>query len=340
MTVVFSEAWFEQHQVWLLRLLSWPIVGRVMRRVLAIRPHDVGWRHPIVQMTPHSYTVAHGDDTYTLDCRTHAKFAKRLHYILWPLWAALHAWDAWVANPFVPALNAGFDTLTVYPDAGDPGSTTVDGIVRVFLTDTFLNLRNNAGNSTWNSASDNGIQFQADVTASLYTNIYRSLFTFNTSSLTNNARISAATLSLYGSGSASDTGSINPSIDVTSAAPAFNNTLSPTDYSTLGTTSFSGSPISVAAWASSYNVFTLNASGRANVSVTGISRFGARESTYDMAGISPTWSSGTSMGFPMYFADQTGTTNDPRLEVTYELSSRLLSPNRLRPRVFAPGRAR
>ena len=76
--VVFSAAWFARHQRTLLWLLNAPVLGRWFRWVLCLRPHDVGYRKPIVQLLPHAYTVANADGTRTTDFRAHAKYAKRL----------------------------------------------------------------------------------------------------------------------------------------------------------------------------------------------------------------------------------------------------------------------
>lgn len=324
--VVFSPEWFAQHQTWLLRLLSWPLVGRVMRRVLAIRSHDAGWAKPMVQLLPHAYTVDNGDGTFTTDFRTHPKYAKRLFYVLWPVWAACHAWDSWVANPWMPELNLGFDTLMVYPDPGDPGATTVDGIVRRFTAaESFATIRTSAGNSTWNATTDNAVQFTADTTSNTWTNLYRSFFTFNTSALTGAAVISAATVSLFDSFGVSDPSGLGPGIDLVSVTPTANNALAESDYSAFGTTSYTGSPKTAGSWTSgAYNAFTLNATGLAAVSKTGITRIGARESTYDITGTTPAWTSGTNVGVGIYFSDQTGSSNDPKLEVTYTVPNFLL----------------
>lgn len=317
--VVFSAAWFERHQAWLLRLLTWPIVGRALRRVLAIRSHDVGWAKPIVQLLPHAYTVDNGDGTFTSDFRTHSKYGKRLFYVMWPLWAALHAWDMTVANPWMPELNLGFDTLTVYPDPGDPGATTIDGIVRRFTAaESFATIRSSAGNSIWNATSDNAVQFTADTTLNTWTNLYRSLFTFDTSALTGAAVIASTTVSLFDTFGVSDPSGLGPGVDLVSVTPTADNALTAADYSAFGTTSYTGNPKTAGSWSpSAYNVFTLNATGLAAVSKTGITRIGARESTYDITGATPTWTSGTNVGIGIYFADQTGSSNDPKLEVTY-----------------------
>jgi len=65
----------------------------------------------------------------------------------------------------------------------------------------------------------------------------------------------------------------------------------------------------------------LNATGRGNVSLTGISKFGSRNANYDVANSAPAFTAFASNGIQIYFADQAGTANDPKLVVTYTLPS-------------------
>lgn len=338
--VVFSADWFARHQRVLLVLLMLPFVGRLLRRVLAIRLHDVGWAKAVVQLTPHSYTVDNGDGTYTLDCRTHAKYAKRLHLVLWPLWCALHAWDRWVANPLMPVLNVGFDTLTVYPDPGS-GVTTDGTATRQAGDETWAALIAGAGSfSGTNTVQDSFFNFNAGATSNTYDNLYRSIFTLDTSTLTANAVIASATFSLYGTAQ-QDTFGATPTVDIYGATPASNSTISGSDFSQCGSTSYTGNPLAYASWSTAgYNSFALNTTGIAAIDETGITKFSCRNANYDVAGVAPTWSAGAQSYVYGYFADQTGTANDPKLDVVFSIPSKFLKPNALRPRVFAPGRAR
>lgn len=322
--VVFSAAWFERYQSVLLGLLRVPVIGRELRDVLAIRRHDVGYDGRIVALTPHSYTVANPDGTFTTDFRTHAKYAKRLRHQLDGLWRAAHAWDQYVANPFVPALNVGFDTLTQSPDPS-PETVSVDGrVVRQGVDESFAALRGGAGNSAAsNEATANFARLSCSATSGQFSGLYRAIMLFDTSSLGASAVVSSAVLSLYGTFK-NDPASWSPSLDIYSSAPASNTALVNADYGTLGTTSYTGAPISYASWASAYNDFTLNATGLAALALTGVSKFGARESVYDAANSAPTWSSGATMTMEGYFADQLGGTNDPKLVVTYTVPNFLL----------------
>lgn len=322
--VVFSAAWFERYQSVLLGLLRVPVIGRELRDVLAIRRHDVGYDGRIVALTPHGYTVANPDGTFTTDFRTHAKYAKRLRHQLDGLWRAAHAWDQYVANPLVPALNAGFDTLTVSPDP-NPETTSVDGVVRrQGVDESFASIRGGSGNSVDDTST--GLEFvrlACSATSNQFSALYRSILLFDTASLTAGAVISSAVLSLYGTFK-NDPAGWSPSIDIYGSAPASNTALANADYGTLGTTSYTSAPISYASWASSYNDFTLNATGIAAIAKTGVSKFGACESTYDAGNTAPTWSSGATMTMEGYFADQLGGTNDPKLVVTYTVPNFLL----------------
>ena len=322
--MVFSQAWFEQHQSRLLRLLALPILGRLFRRALAIRPHDIGYRKPIVELTPHSYTVVNDDGTFTTDFRTHAKYGKRLYYAGLPLWKALHAWDMAIANPLVPALNAGFDTLPFYPDPGN-GATTCDGyITRQTGDQTWASLIGGAGSFGGTTDTQQPLfNFNAGTASNTYDNMTRSMFTLDTSALPVNAVISLVTFSFYGTAK-QDTFGVSPDVDVYSLAPAQNNNFTAPDYSAIGSTSYTGSPISYASWlTAAYNVFTLNATGRAAVSRTGITKLGCRNANYDVAGVAPTWTASAQSYVFGYAADQTGSSNDPKLEVTFALSESL-----------------
>ena len=211
--VVFSREWFERHQRLFLTLLALPLIGRVMRRVLAIRSCDVGYRGRIVELLPHAYVVDNGDGTVTADFRTHDKYARRLYYQLLSLWQLLHAWDMAIANPFVPALNLGFDTLTVYPEP-DPATVAGDAIVqRAFVSESWGTLRAGAGTGvTAGQFGNNFFRFDADTTLNVWTGLYRSIFCFDTHSIGGNT-ITAATLSTWVYGK-DDPGGLTPDIDV------------------------------------------------------------------------------------------------------------------------------
>jgi hypothetical protein len=315
--VVFSAAWFDQHQRTLLRLLAWPLVGRWFRWVLCIRRHDVGYHGRIVALLPHAYTVANADGTLTTDFRTHAKYAKRLYYAFRPLWWTLHAWDQAIANPFVPALNAGFDTLTAYPDP-DPETVSVDGQLAVAIFgDTWANVI--IANA--NAVNDSGTQlifagFKGSPNANQWANLWRSMFLFDTSSIGSGV-VSDAILSLSGSAKLDDLAA-SPTVDVYTAAPASNTALATTDMPLVGSVSQTGSALAYASFSTTgYNDFTFNATGRSNIATSGVSKFSIRTANYDAAATGPPYLASTETSVTGFFADQSGSVGDPKLVVTY-----------------------
>lgn len=319
----FGSLFFLLHQGKLLWLLNAPIIGRWFRRVLRIsgESSSVG-RRRIFRILPHA--IFWGDGLrQKAEFRTHAKFSKRLYYAFRPLWWTLHAWDWAFADRWVPQLSFGFSTLTKYPNAdGDGGQNTVDGTVaRWSVDETWANIRTGAGNSpVSNVASSYPIRITASATTNKYAQLWRSIFLFDTSALTAGATISAAVLSLFGVNK-TDGNVIAPDIDIYTSTPASNTALANGDYAQIGSTSQTGAPITYGNWSIvAYNDFTFDATGRGNVSKTGISKFGARNANYDVAGTNPSgvgWVSAANSRMGSYFADQTGTANDPKLVVTY-----------------------
>lgn len=207
-------------------------------------------------------------------------------------------------------------TLTVYPAPG----VTVDGIIkRDVTTETWATIRDNAdGNEVdYSGAIYASARIAASSTTNQWSVITRSILLFDTSALTGDATISATVLSLYGFGK-NDGLSATPTIDIYTSTPASNTVLANGDYDQIGTTSQTGSPVTYAGWAAGvYNAFTFDATGIGNVSKTSISKFGVRNANYDVANTPPSWSSGAGFFFQYYSSNESGTSKDPKLVVTY-----------------------
>ena len=325
-SIVFSGAWFARHQRALLWLLAAPVLGRWFKWVLCIRPHDVGYRGRIVQLLPHAYVVDNGDGTRTGDFRTHEKFGKRLYYAFRPLWWSLHAWDALIANPLVPALNAGFDTLTVYPDPGT-GATTCDGVIwRNGVDESFATIRAGAGNGVVTGGAEDQLAYlAASTTSNQFAQMWRGFVGFDTSALTSSAAVSAAGLSLWVTAAQNGLGA-GGNAHVAGATPATANTLSTSDFGNVQRTSF-GSVSVGGITTGTYTEWSLNATGRAAVSTTGVTNL-SLQTEHDLNGtFGGTWSSGTLVQVQAYHADQTGSANDPKFVVTYTVPGILLVKN-------------
>lgn len=335
--LAFTKEWFQQNQRVLLWLLNAPIIKSWFRWVLRIHK-DVPSNQKIHELGPNriSYNrslvkvAGKWRIQQTTDFRTHPKFGKRLYYAFRPLWWAIHAWDWLIADRFVPAWSYGFSTLTAYPDP-DVEVSTVDGVVGTAGLDaSFATVRNTATGSgaVTSDAGSSGNVYSviASATSGQYAGIVRSIFLFDTSGLTSSATISNAVFSVYGDSVTADdlTGgaSTNSKIVLCSSAPASNTALANADYSSLGTTHYGDSAIFNSLNTAAYNDITLNASGLAAISKTSITKFGCRSGwDIDNTTTGLTWHGSGQTRFGIFFADQTGTANDPKLVVTYSTST-------------------
>jgi len=324
----FGSLFFLLHQDRILRLLNAPVIGRWFRYALRINGESsaVG-SLKIDRILPHAIFWWHGDKQLA-EFRTHAKFSKRLYYAFRPLWWAMHTWDWCVADRWVPQLSFGFTTLTKYPDP-DPETNTVDGSVEhnVGTYTTWAAIRDGAGTGAYPTVASEAAQWiAAGDAAGTWQVIARGIFLFDTSALTADASISATVLSLYGQ-SKQDVEGWTPNLDIYTSAPASNTDLVAGDFDSLGTVSQTGSPITYASFSTAgYNDFTFNATGKGNVSKTGVSKFGSRNANYDVANSAPAFTAFASNGIAVYYADQAGTANDPKLVVEYSLSVSLTPP--------------
>lgn len=318
----FDRAWFRRWQPLWLALLDEPLLGRIVRWLLCIRASDVGYRGRIIAILPHAYLVEHADGSFTADVRTHPKFAKRVYEVGKPIWWALHAWDWAVADRWVPALSAGFATLTAYPDAGNPGTTSMDGNMHVnIFGDTWANVRAaNANDVDQTGTALAVVGFVGSPNANQWAELWRSMYLFDTSALTGAASVSAATLSVYGTAKQDDL-TATPNVDVYTATPASNTVLALSDMVNVGAVSQTGAPLTYASWTvAAYNAFALNATGISNVATSGVTKFALRNANYDVANSTPPYIASTRSSVSGNFADQVGTTNDPKLDVTYTLT--------------------
>lgn len=221
----------------------------------------------------------------------------------------------------------GNTTLTVYPDA-DPETTTVDGVVYTNggADDTFSNLRTAAG-TVANDTTANSLfaYIGASTTSNQYSLLGRSIFLFDTSSIGAGATISSATWSGYGTSTQDNlngASSANSVLVLVASTPASNTALAAADYGQLGTTDF-GRSVTQENWSTvAYNDTTINASGIAAINKTGVTKFGIRYGwDFDNTTTGLTWASSGIQKVYGYFADQTGTANDPKLVVNYSSSS-------------------
>ena len=209
-------------------------------------------------------------------------------------------------------------TLTAYPDP-DPETTTVDGRVgRSGSNLTWNDLVTGNGTVALDNDSPTNLFYtEHGSTTDRFVSCNRFICLFLTSAIGVGGTITAAILSFYGQAKA-DAGSDSPNADVYTSSPASNTSLAIGDYQTMGSTSQTGSPVTYASWSTTaYNDLTFNATGIGNITKDGVSKFGGRNANLDVANQQPTWVSGNETYLNVRTADAAGTTQDPKLVVTY-----------------------
>lgn len=217
----------------------------------------------------------------------------------------------------------GLTTTTVYPDP-DPETTTVDGYVaRDGQVETWATAHDNAtGTGASAVATASNMCYTAEGFTTNAKWVYRAVFLFDASAITDTDTIDSAVFSvfvttIYDEGLGDNTKEYTV---LCSSNPASNTTLATSDYdyNDFGTTAFSNTIADTTGTPNAYYDYTLNASGLAAVSKTGVTKFALRHG-YDITNTEPIAAStyknnGITGG---RWADYTGTTSDPKLVITH-----------------------
>lgn len=150
--------------------------------------------------------------------------------------------------------------------------------------------------------------------------IWRSFFLFDTSSITDTDTIDSAVFSVYAIAVADNADNDgNDFLGVVTSSPATDTAIITADFDQVGSTEQhdTGERKDISGLSfSAYTDFTFNATGRGNVSKTGISKFALREG-HDLLNDAVVVDNNRDNRVSGYYADQSGTTNDPKLVVTH-----------------------
>jgi len=167
-----------------------------------------------------------------------------------------------------------------------------------------------AASSSYVYVTDASAQFIQSWVSGGYNPIRRAFFPTDTSGLDDTATISAADLKLYGTGSINNTDGVTGYLVATTQAS--NTTLTTADYDQIGGTS--GGTFTYSGWnTAGYNTIALNATGLTWISKTSYTKIGARDGL-DFNDTGPATGNNS---LSCYFSEQTGTSNDPYLSITY-----------------------
>lgn len=212
-------------------------------------------------------------------------------------------------------------TDTFYPDASVE-VTTVDGYVQNTVGCTSFDLVRSGNGveaidyvATGSFYALSSRQMETSCTDPNYMYIIRGIFGFDTSAIPDTDTINSATFSIYGTYKSN---LLSQSLVIDRRVPASPTALATSDFNIAGWDGVeqASNRISTTSFVTgAYNDFTLNSTGTGNISKTGVSWLGTRGSG-DFDNSAPTWS----LAFDAaggYFADQTGTTQDPKLVVVH-----------------------
>lgn len=108
---MFNADFFHEHQKALLGFLNSNIGGAV-RRSLWIPEY----KNLVVKLTPNAAHVILPNGSVKAVLYSNKQYSQALHRNYKPLWEALHWWDMKLANKFLPAWNAGFDSYSSQPN--------------------------------------------------------------------------------------------------------------------------------------------------------------------------------------------------------------------------------
>ena len=275
----------------------------------------------ILEIAPWYYKCIIGENKYQSEFHSRAVFFRRL----------LHRWNEIVKDLESPLLGPKFivhngkkipvpmggATLTAYPDA-DSESSSVDGHIGFAGLDDRIDWAaattddGSAVTQTRDSHSTmNATCFQRSGTWEDFT---RAFLLFDTSSIGSNV-VSAAVFSF--TSSQTTTSASELTWTVVSSTPASNTELVAADYDNVGSTSFGSieADSGVTTDSSTYNAITLNGSGEAAISTSGITKLAMRWEA-DRADAEPS-SATAGCQIIILSADQSGTSTDPKLVITH-----------------------
>lgn len=312
--IVFDKYWFKEHQKTLLYLCNHRIIKYWFRWILRIH-RDVKFNELIHSIAPNHYTLKLNENTFKTDFRVHNKFSNRLYFAIKPFWFLLHGIDL-IFNRYELNYSFGFDTLTTYSAAGT--NSPVDGAVyRSDANKTFTQLRDSAGTAA--SATSVGINAYlfSGTTTNRYTELSRGFTCFDCSSLDDGVTITAAVLSYV---FATATNNFGGSVCITEGKLSATNNVVTGDYAgTLNYTTRWATDVaitSITADDTNYTNFSFNETGISAISKTGVTTVSMRVS-WDVDNTEPTWQSAKIDQLTIRSADNSGTTRDPKLIVTY-----------------------
>jgi hypothetical protein len=273
---------------------------------------------PIIGMRKNAVLYDKGTE-WMADFRVGAKWGNVVRYRWQEVRRALERMnELFLLKAMQSGVPAGAATITEYSEP-NVESTTVDGYCYHNANLAWSTIRAAAGNSANDSAATLATQISATSTSNQWERIMRAAALFDTSALGAGSTVTAGTL-MVAVKTRGDT-VYNQSQAVVLSDPASNTAVVGTDYARFTSDVVQSNVIDLGTLVvdetyDDANLFTLTSTGRGNISLTGVTKFGFRLSG-DYSNTEPSWASNQADYIEMVSADASGTSTDPRLIVTY-----------------------
>ena len=211
---------------------------------------------------------------------------------------------------------------TFFPDA-HVETTSVDGQTqRAGVNEIYATIRGGAGTGSTDTGSTQTVAISTSTTTDQYDILRRGILLFDTASLPDGDTIDSATFELVVT---SKLEQLSPadSVSLVESTPASNTGLIDADYGQTGTTKQATdlTIASLTADSSTFNVWTLNATGEASIDATGVTKFGLRLAS-DADNNEPTWGSSDTTQFLWATAEEIlAGDKRPKLVVTHSAAA-------------------
>jgi hypothetical protein len=121
----FTADWFRANLTRLCWAFNAPLLGRWLRRGLALRPDG-----KVTDIRPDSVVIEFEPDRFEYNGWTGDVVSQYVYEIAKPLWWAIHYWDEWIADRWIPQLSYGFDTLTTYTQTASASTRAFDVFIQ------------------------------------------------------------------------------------------------------------------------------------------------------------------------------------------------------------------
>lgn len=210
-------------------------------------------------------------------------------------------------------------TLTVFSGAGTGGTTSDARVYRGGVTESFDVIKvGNGTNIADVSTTDVSAQILCNTTSNKFDTISRGIFSFDTSSIGFGVSVTSATLSMFGSSKANSLTTRVPNYVVTGIVMGNAGTPAISDFQAVLGINFTDQIISYNALSTTaYNNIPLNEFGMQSINMNGITQFSTRWN-WDLYNLGGVWLAASAQVYIItYYADNAGTTNDPKLVVNY-----------------------